>query len=311
MTRGPYMLVYFAAILVFLTPLLQPYMAFTDPGGGEGRVVLATTTIIWDFARNVAGPSWRVEYLVPPGRDPHTFEPTPRDIVKAAEATLILYNGFTIDEWILRLVKASSKARVVRVTEGLEQYALIVPDGPYAGRMDPHMWMDVGLAIRYVENIRDAFIELDPAGAEGYRERAEEYIGKLKALDAWIREEVAKIEPQRRLLFTQENAFQYFARQYNFKIIGYFYSMITELEPSPLDVARAQSRVEGSGLCVFFVESTLSPRVMEAFASRLRGRVAGKLYTDSLGPAELGLDNYISVMQFNVETIVRELSRWC
>ncbi|MEM0381056.1 MAG: zinc ABC transporter substrate-binding protein [Nitrososphaerota archaeon] len=311
MTRGPYMLVYLAAFLFLLTPLLQPYVGSGDSAGGGGRVVLATTTIIWDLARNVAGPGWRVEYMVPPGRDPHTFEPTPRDFVKAAEADLILYNGFTIDEWILRLVTASSKARVVRVTEGLEQYALIVPDGPYAGRMDPHMWMDVGLAIRYVEKIRDAFIELDPAGAQGYRERAEEYIGKLKALDAWIREEVAKIETPRRLLFTQENAFQYFARSYNFKIIGYFYSMITELEPSPLDVARAQRRVEGSGLCVFFVESTLSPRVMEAFASRVHGRVAGKLYTDSLGPAELGLDNYISMMRFNVETMVRELLRWC
>ncbi|MEM0482773.1 MAG: zinc ABC transporter substrate-binding protein [Nitrososphaerota archaeon] len=311
MTKGTYTLAYLAAFLILLTPLLLPYMGAGSGAGVGERVALATTTIIWDMARNVAGPGWRVEYMVMPGRDPHTFEPTPGDMVKAAEADLILYNGFTIDAWILRLVTASSKAKVVRVTEGLEKYALLVPDGPYAGRMDPHMWMDVGLAIRYVERIRDAFIEVDPAGAEGYRERAAKYIEGLKELDAWIREETAKIEPSRRLLFTQENAFQYFARAYGFKVVGYFYSMITELEPSPLDVARAQKRVEGSGLCVFFVESTLSPRVMEAFASRLHGRVAGRLYTDSLGPAELGHDSYISMMKYNVETIVRELSRWC
>jgi ABC-type Zn uptake system ZnuABC Zn-binding protein ZnuA len=311
MTKGSYMLVYLAAILIILTPLIPPYAGAGGETRGGERVALATTTIIWDMARNVAGPGWRVEYMVMPGRDPHTFEPTPRDMVKGAEADLILYNGFTIDAWILRLITASSRSKVVRVTEGLEEYALIVPDGPYAGRVDPHMWMDVGLAIRYVERIRDAFIEVDPAGAEGYRERAAKYIEELKRLDAWIREEVAKIEPSKRLLFTQENAFQYFARAYGFKVVGYFYSVITELEPSPLDVARAQKRVEGSGLCVFFVESTLSPRVMEAFASRLHGRVAGKLYTDSLGPAELGLDSYISMMRYNVETIVRELSRWC
>ncbi|GBC71598.1 Putative metal ABC transporter substrate-binding protein Hpf [Candidatus Calditenuaceae archaeon HR02] len=311
MTRGAYMLAYLAALIILLLPFPITYVGVAGGPGGERRVALATTTIIWDMARNVAGPGWRVEYMVMPGRDPHTFEPTPRDMVKAAEADLILYNGFTIDAWILRLVTASSRAKVVRVTEGLEKYALLVPDGPYAGRMDPHMWMDVGLAIRYVERIRDAFIEVDPAGAEGYRERAAKYIEELWRLDAWIREEVAKIEPSRRLLFTQENAFQYFARAYGFKIVGYFYSMITELEPSPLDVARAQKRVEGSGLCVFFIESTLSPRVMEAFASRLHGRVAGRLYTDSLGPAEIGHDNYISMMRYNVETIVRELSRWC
>ncbi|MEM4405336.1 MAG: zinc ABC transporter substrate-binding protein, partial [Nitrososphaerota archaeon] len=83
MTRGPYMLVYLAAFLFLLTPLLQPYVGSGDSAGGGGRVVLATTTIIWDLARNVAGPGWRVEYMVPPGRDPHTFEPTPRDFVKA------------------------------------------------------------------------------------------------------------------------------------------------------------------------------------------------------------------------------------
>ncbi len=311
MTKGTYMLTYLAAFIILLTPLLTPYMGASSGPSGGGRVALATTTIIWDMARNVAGPEWRVEYMVMPGRDPHTFEPTPRDMAKAEEADIIFYNGFAVDAWVLRLVTASSKAKVVRVTEGLEGLALLVPDGPYAGKVDPHMWMDVGLAIRYVERIRDAFIEVDPAGAQGYRERASKYIEELRRLDAWIREEVAKIEPSRRLLFTQENAFQYFARAYGFKIVGYFYSMITELEPSPLDVARAQKRVEGSGLCVFFVESTMSPRVMEAFASRLNGRVAGRLYTDSLGPAELGLDSYISMMRYNVETIVRELSRWC
>ncbi|MCS7145155.1 MAG: zinc ABC transporter substrate-binding protein [Nitrososphaerota archaeon] len=311
MSRGAYAVTYIAAFLILLAPVLYPYLNVSAQLESGERVALATTTIIWDFARNVAGPGWRVEYLVEPGKDPHTLEPTPRDLQKAADAELILYNGFGVDSWILRLVAASSKAKIVRVTEGLEGHALIVPDGPYAGKTDPHMWMDASLAVKYVERIRDAFIELDPSGAAGYKERAERYIERLMALDAWIREEVSKIEPSRRLLFTQENALQYFARAYGFRVVGYFYSMVTELEPSPLDVARAQRRVEGTGLCVFFIESTLSPRVMEAFASRLNGRIAGRLYTDSLGPAELGLDSYIGIMKYNVETIVRELSRWC
>lgn len=311
MFKAAYALVYLAALLILLTPLLYPYAAVNGGAGRGDRIILATTTIIWDLVRNVAGPGWRVEYMVEPGRDPHTFEPTPRDMRKAHEADLVFYNGFEVDRWILRLVSASSRAKIVRVTEGLEGYALVIPDGPYAGRTDPHMWMDVRLAMKYVERIRDALIEIDPSGAESYIERAERFLGELERLDGWIREETARVEPSRRLLFTQENALQYFARAYGFRVVGYFYSMVTELEPSPLDVARAQRRVEGTGLCVFFIESTLSPRVMEAFASRLHGRVAGRLYTDSLGPAELGLDSYIGIMRYNVETIVRELSRWC
>jgi len=311
LNRGAYILTYTVAALILSAPILYAGLWRGGMYGSGDRVALATTTIIWDLARNVAGPGWRVEYLVEPGANPHSFEPTPMDLRRAAEADLILYNGFAVDEWLLRLASANTRARVVRVTEGLEGLALTVPDGPYAGRVDPHMWMDVGLAIRYVERIRDAFIEADPQGAEGYRRRAEQYIDELRQLDAWIRGMVARLEPSRRLIFTQENAFQYFARAYGFRVVGYFYSIATELEPSPLDVARAQKVAEGAGLCVYFVESTLSPRVMEAFASRLNGRVVGSLYTDSLGPPGSGLDTYIGIMKYNVETIVRELERWC
>jgi manganese/iron transport system substrate-binding protein len=293
-------------LLSTLSPLIS-----VNGGSGEERVVVATTTIIWDIARNVAGGLWRVEYIVEPGRDPHTYEPTPADLVKASRAQLILYNGFSIDLWVERLVRAASRARAVRVTEGLEALVLRVPDGPYRGREDPHLWMDPNIAIRYAENIRDALAGLDPLNGETYRRNAAIYIEQLRSLDRWIRERVSEIPPSRRMLFTQENAFQYFARAYGFVVAGYFYSIVTEIEPSPLDVVRMIERVRASGLCVFFIETTLSPRMMEMFTRQVGGRLGGRLYTDSIGPVGSEVGSYIGMMRFNVETITRELSRWC
>lgn len=277
----------------------------------ENRIALATTTIIWDLARNVAGDLWRVEYLVEPGRDPHTYEPSPQDMIKAAAARLVFYNGYAIDLWVTKLVSAGTAARMVRVTEGLDDLVLIVPDGPYAGRPDPHMWMDVRLAIKYVERIRDAFIEADPKNEQTYRENAKRYIGELLDLDDWIRSKVSELPAEKRLLFTQENAFQYFARAYGFKIIGYFYSIVTEIEPPISYVSQVARTIRESGLCIFFVESTLSPRVMEVFARETNGRIGGRLYTDSLGALGSGQDSYVGMMRYNVEKIVSELKEGC
>jgi ABC-type Zn uptake system ZnuABC Zn-binding protein ZnuA len=310
MLRGSYILVYSLAIIVILSPPLQAYLLQPQPSSGE-KVAVTTTTILWDMVRNVAGPAWRVESLVAPGMDPHSFEPTPRDAVKLSRASVVFYNGFGVDRWLLKMAESSRGARLVRVTDGLEQYILLVPDGPYAGKPDPHMWMDVQLAIKYVEKIRDAFVELDPANADEYVARAAEYIDRLWELDAWIRETVSSIPLEKRLLFTQENAFQYFAKRYGFGVAGYFYSIITELEPSPLELSRAYERVKGTGLCVYFIESTLSPRAMQAFAARAGGRIAGRLYTDSIGPPGSGLDSYLAMMKYNTETIVKELSGEC
>ncbi|MEM2035823.1 MAG: metal ABC transporter substrate-binding protein, partial [Candidatus Caldarchaeum sp.] len=141
------------SVLMLGLSLVAPLLA----GEGErpsGRMLLATTTVLWDLARNVAGDLWTVEYLVEPGHNPHSYEPTPQDMVKAQKATLILYNGLNLDAWVVKLLSGRMSSKMVRATEGLEPYLLTVPDGPYAGREDPHLWMDVKLVVKYVERIR-------------------------------------------------------------------------------------------------------------------------------------------------------------
>ncbi|MEM1964670.1 MAG: zinc ABC transporter substrate-binding protein [Candidatus Caldarchaeum sp.] len=299
--------------LLLVLNVLTPFYVGSEKAGsaGQDRMILATTSIIWDMARNVAGGLWQVEWLVEPGKNPHTYEPTPQDMVKAHKATAILYNGFNLDAWIVKLFSGRWSGKLVRVTEGLEPYLLKIPDGPYAGREDPHLWMDVLMAVKYVDRIKDVFIQLDPENADVYRANAESYIKTLVELDGWIRSQVSKIPAERRVLVTQENAFQYFAKSYGFRVAGYFYSMVTEIEPTALDLASLVNRVRQNGVCVYFAETTLSPRLMEQLTREAGGRIAAKLYTDSLGPVGSGADSYVGMMRYNVEAIVEGLVGWC
>lgn len=298
------------SLLTLVLGVATPLLGETEDSPPE-KVILATTSVIWDLARNVAGELWTIEYLVEPGKNPHGYEPTPADMAKAQRAAAILYNGFNLDEWAVKLLSGQMSGKMVRVTEGLEKYVLKVPDGPYAGREDPHMWMDVSLAVKYVDRIKEVLTEMDPENGAKYKANAEAYIRQLLELDDWIRRETSKIPADRRVLVTQENAFQYFARAYGFKVGAYFYSIATEIEPTASDLVSAVGRVRSTGVCVYFVETTLSRRTMETLQREAGGRIASSLYADSLGPLGSGADSYIAMMKHNVENIVRELLRWC
>lgn len=292
----------FAVAAPFSNPSAEPK---------DERLALATTSIICDLARNVAGELWTVECLVGPGVNPHTYEPTPEDMVKAETASIIFYNGFNLDAWVVKLLRSQQGEKLYRVTQGLEKHVIKIPDGPYAGREDPHLWMDVSIAVEYVKNIRDVFVRHDPVNREAYISNAAKYIEKLEELDAWIKTTVSKIPVEKRVLVTQENAFQYFSRAYGFTVGAYFYSIATEIEPAPTDLIYAVNRVKQLGVCVYFVESTLSNRLMLTLIREAGGRLAGVLYADGLGGHGSGAETYLGMMRTNVETIAAELVKGC
>jgi ABC-type Zn uptake system ZnuABC Zn-binding protein ZnuA len=284
-----------------------------SPGGaspsGPAVRAAATYSVIADLARQVAGDRAQVTSLVPEGTDPHTYEPTPDDLRRVAQAQLVFFNGFNLELWFDKLIKGSgTKARTVVASQGITPIVIRDPLSRYQGAPDPHAWMDVRNVIEsYVPTIRDAFIAADPPGAEIYRRHADLYIAELEALDLLIREKAGTVPLSRRKLVTTENALHYFAARYGFTVVGWIYTMAPESEPPARRIAELVTKIREENVPALFVDLTLNPKLMERLSQETKVPIRGALYIDSLGAPGSGADSYVGMMRANVDILVKGL----
>jgi zinc/manganese transport system substrate-binding protein/manganese/iron transport system substrate-binding protein len=280
-------------------------------------VLVASTTQIADLARNVAGDRAVVRCILAPGADPHTYQPTPRDVQALQGVRLAVWNGLGLDDTAAELV----------AEQGLPDLTTIVlSDGvqPLAGGADehedeeadqhadehghaeaagnPHLWLDPIYAIRYVEAIRDALIEVDPAHADTYRANAAASIGEIEALDAWAKGEIARIPAERRKLVTFHDAFPYFAAHYELELVGVVLKSPGR-EPSAQEVAELVSEMRRQQVPAVYAEPQFNARILE-LAARDAGVQVRRLYSDAFDDQ---VKTYLDLMRFNVTSIVEGL----
>ena len=199
------------ACFVFIAGLV-----FAGPAAAQEKFKAITTfTVIADIAQNVAGDAATVESITKPNAEIHNYQPTPRDILRAQDAKLILWNGLNLELWFERFFNNISDVPSVVVSEGVEPMG--IAEGPYTGKPNPHAWMSPEAALTYVENIRKAFVEHDPENAETYNRNAAAYSEKIKAEVEPIRQALAAIPEERRWLVSSEGAFSYLARDFGLK----------------------------------------------------------------------------------------------
>ena len=151
--------------------------------------MVTTFTVIQDIAQNVAGDAATVESITKPGAEIHEYEPTPKDIVKAQSADLILWNGLNLERWFERFFQNIKDKPAVVVTEGITP--LSIYEGPYKDAPNPHAWMSPSNALIYVENIKNALVKYDPQNADTYQKNAAAYAEKIKQLDKPLREKLS------------------------------------------------------------------------------------------------------------------------
>lgn len=266
--------------------------------------VVASTTVLADFVRNVGGDQVQVTALAPAGADPHTFQPTPDSMRVLAEARVIFFNGAGLEEWWNKAVRSVSRRDVAVVELSRDLATLRVPGDSGGGRPDPHAWLDPVLARRYVERIRDALSRQDPAGGPHYADRAQAYLGRLSELDAWIRAEVERLPPARRKLITFHNAFQYFAKRYGFTV-GFLMASPAQ-EPSAKALAELTRRIQREQVPALFAEADFNPKLLDVLARDAGVKVVTNLYDGSLSTG-LPADTYLALMRHNVTMIVQAL----
>jgi len=264
--------------------------------------VVTTFTVIQDIAQNVAGNAATVESITKPGAEIHEYEPTPKDIVKAQSADLILWNGLNLERWFERFFQNIKDKPAVVVTEGIQP--LSIYEGPYKDAPNPHAWMSPSNALIYIENIKNALVKYDPQNAEVYEKNAADYAQKIKQLDEPLRAKLAQIPEAQRWLVTSEGAFSYLAKDYNLKE-GYLWPINAEQQGTPQQVRKVIDLVRKNNIPVVFSESTISAKPAQQVAKESGAKYGGVLYVDSLSAKKGPVPTYIDLLNVTVSTIVK------
>ena len=278
-----------------------PDMRAANLAGGQKLRVLATTGIVGDVVKNVAGDLVELTALIGPGQDPHTYQPTPRDIAAIERANVVFINGFYLEEGLESTIDAAAGkgSPVVSVSAGILPRA--------AG--DPHVWFDPANVKVWTSNIAESLSALDPANAAAYQANAAAYARQLDELDAAIRAQAALIPTERRKLVTDHEALGYFADRYGFQVLGAVIpSVSTSAEPSVGDLAALVEVIRAQGVPAIFVGTTTNPKVAGLVARETGARVL-PLHTGETGAPGSGAETYLGMMRGNVDTIVKGLTQ--
>lgn len=291
-----------------------------DPSPGEQPLaVVATTTVLADLVRNVGGDRVTVDALIPKGGDVHTFDPAPSDATKLSRARLLVMNGLGLDDWLVSLARDAGAAEtpIARLAEDLDGVEYIAGGDEHEAddqdegateegspRVNPHLWLDVANARRYVERLAEVLTSIDPSGGETFEANARAYAQKLADLDASIRQQLTALPPEHRRVVSFHDALPYFARAYGLEIAGVVVDAPGQ-EPSAAEVAALIATIRESGVRAILAEAQFSDRLAQAIADETSASVVRQLYTDSLG--EPPADSYEGAMRWNTEQIVSAL----
>ncbi len=271
----------------------------TKSASGKKRV-LTSFTILADMAREVAGDAAEVESLTKPGAEIHGYEPTPKDIVKAQQADLVLWNGLNLERWFEKFLLSVKDVPHATLSDGVPPIS--ISEGPYADKPNPHAWMSPRNGEIYVRNICNALIEIDPANRDVYTTNAEHYIARLRAVDAPLREKLARIPAAQRWLVTSEGAFHYLCAAYDLRPL-YLWPINADAQGTPQQVQRVIDTVRQHQIPVIFSESTISPKPAQQVAAETGCHYGGVLYVDSLSDASGPVPSYLRLLEINAETI--------
>jgi manganese/iron transport system substrate-binding protein len=266
---------------------------------------ITTFTVIADMAQNVAGDAAIVESITRPGAEIHGYSPTPRDIIRAQDADLILWNGLNLELWFEQFLSNLRDIPSATLTEGIEPMS--ITEGEYDGKPNPHAWMGLSTALIYVDNIRDAFVTHDPANADIYRMNAEAYKAQITEAIAPLRDAIMAVPEQQRWLATCEGAFSYLIRDFGMKEL-YLWPMNADQQGTPQQVRKVIDTIRENDIPVVFCESTVSQAPAEQVARETGARYGGVLYVDSLTEADGPVPTYLDLLTVTSETILRGLT---
>jgi manganese/iron transport system substrate-binding protein len=285
-----------AVVLAFFT---------SAPAWGDDFKVVTTFTVIADMARNVAGDHATVVSVTKPGAEIHGYEPTPRDLVAAQDADLILWNGMNLERWFEQFLGNLGEIPSVTLSDGVDP--MPIRDGAYEGKANPHAWMSPVSAQIYVDNIAKAFAAADPDNAADYVANAVAYKARIAATLDPLVAAIATVPQDQRWLVTCEGAFSYLARDLGLRE-AYLWPINADATGTPQQVRGVIDTVRANAIPVVFCESTANTDPAEQVARETGASYGGVLYVDSLSEEGGPVPTYLDLLRVTTETIVQGLT---
>jgi manganese/iron transport system substrate-binding protein len=263
--------------------------------------VVTTTTFLADMVRQVGGEHVSVLSLVPKGGEVHTFDPRPSEAWALSSARLVFANGLGLDDWLTQLAAdVGTDGPIVRLGENLSGVAYVVENG----QTNPHLWLDVAIAEKYVDRIEAALATADPANAAAYRLGHDAYQTRLVALDAWARTQLAALPAANRRIVSYHDALPYFCRAYGLTVVGNVVAAPGQ-DPSVQEVQRLIDAIRSNGVRAIFSEAQFNPDLARTIAAEAGASVVSNLYTDTLGDSPA--DTYEGMVRWDVAHIAEAL----
>ena len=275
----------------------------------DGKLkVVATTTLVGDVVAAIGGDNIDVAVLLPPGAEPHSFQPTPKDVAALSKAGLVFVNGLNLEEVLIpTLENALDKGKIVAVSDGVQTIEFAGEEANAHGGADPHTWTDPNNVMVWADNIGRALGEADPAHAAAYAANAAAYNNQLGDIDQWVNEQVAQVPEANRKLVTDHAVFGYFAKRYGFEQVGAVIPGFSALaEPSAQEMAALEDTIHRLGVKAIFTGNTVNPALSQRVAADTGVKLAF-IYTDSLSAPNGPVPTYLDWVRHNTQAFVDAL----
>ena len=292
---------------VFQTLMCSAALALAATAGqaADRLKVVTTFTVLAEMAQNVAGEAADVVSITKPGAEIHGYQPTPRDIVRAADADLILWNGLNLELWFEQFLGNLGDIPSVTLTDGIEPMS--ISEGAYEGKANPHAWMGLDNALVYVSNIEAALVAADPENADVYQTNAADYRAEIEATIEPLKAQLEMLPEDKRWLVTCEGAFSYLARDFGLKEL-YLWPMNADQTGTPQQVRKVIDGVRDNDIPVVFCESTVNTSPAKQVARETGARYGGELYVDSLSKKRGPVPTYLDLLRVTAQTVVDGLT---
>ena len=300
-------------LTVLALSLLMSACATETGNDSNGKLNIVTTTgMIADITKNVGGEYVEVTALMGPGVDPHLYKASEGDVRRLQDANLIFYNGLHLESKMGEVLEKMNDfgIKTVPVTDKIDRSLLQAPP-QFAGNYDPHVWFDVTMWMKAVEQVQETLIETDPSHKAEYEANASAYLAQLDELHQYVLAQAQTVPADKRIIITAHDAFNYFGHAYGFEVRG-LQGISTEAQAGTADVQDLVSYIVEKQIPAIFVESSVPQRNVEAVQAAVQAQgfdvqIGGSLFSDAMGSEGTPEGTYIGMVRHNIDTIVSAL----